>query len=95
VASVAPVEVPCPACGDSISVPITLTTGEAHDGRLPVTLAPDLSPVSDHVEQHAHDAPEVVVHVTGCVDLDRDQLRQIVRDEMLRATRVGELRYRI
>lgn len=47
------VRVDCPVCGEAIEVPLAATTGEADGNTLPVTLIPDLTPITVHAAEHA------------------------------------------
>jgi len=53
VAALNSVTVDCPACGQPIHVPLTATTGEADGNTVPVTITPDLAPISAHAATHA------------------------------------------
>lgn len=51
-ASLNSVRVDCPACGQTINVPITVVTGAPDGNKLPVTLTPDLAPITAHAAEH-------------------------------------------
>lgn len=46
------VSVDCPTCGQTINVPITAVAGAPDGTMLPVTITPDLTPISAHAAEH-------------------------------------------
>lgn len=51
-AAMRPLIVECPACGDPIEIPLALTIAEPDGNTVPVTLNPDLTPITAHAAQH-------------------------------------------
>jgi hypothetical protein len=52
VAALNSVQVGCPTCGETITIPLEAVFGEAESNRLPVTLTPDLAPITIHAATH-------------------------------------------
>jgi hypothetical protein len=49
------IPIPCPCCGELISVPLTPGPVETNgDGRLVATMVGDAEPLREHVAQHAN-----------------------------------------
>lgn len=51
-AALEPLQLDCPACGEPIEIPLALTIGEPDGNTLPVTLTPDLAPITEHAAKH-------------------------------------------
>ncbi|MEZ0089953.1 hypothetical protein [Streptacidiphilus sp. EB129] len=52
-ASLDPITVPCPACGETITIPVSATPGDRRgDDSIEVHVGLDHDPIREHVEQH-------------------------------------------
>ena len=52
-ASLGPINVPCPGCGETITIPLSATPGpKQEDGSLTIAVHLDDAPIREHAEQH-------------------------------------------
>jgi hypothetical protein len=52
VAALNSVHIDCPACGETINIPLQAVCGEPDGNTVPITLTPDLTPITAHAAQH-------------------------------------------
>lgn len=52
-AAIPPLQIPCPACGDTIEVPVTATLNGTADGAERFTVEIAREPIQDHIAKHA------------------------------------------
>lgn len=52
-AAIPPLQIPCPACGNTIEVPVTATFDGTSDGSEWFKVTIDREPIQDHIAGHA------------------------------------------
>lgn len=52
-AAIPPLQIPCPACGDTIEVPVTGVFEGIVDGAVQYTVTIAREPIQDHIAEHA------------------------------------------
>lgn len=54
-AAMEPLLIPCPACGEPITIPLSATPGEREGDTVTVGISADPGPVREHIDQHLND----------------------------------------
>lgn len=83
-ASIPPLRIPCPACGQHVDIPVTAQLGNRHGQHVALTLTADDTPIRNHIAQHPsnperHTMPVRAKFLCNSVEQSSNEPTQVLR----------------